>query len=213
FRLNVDEREATIAKRIGELVNAVLDLVRVVAAASFSGEQGLQGIRLHVLQAVDEIYLAEFVASALLDRESDVEPVARGRELGDGRDDAEVRKTLREVEFSQEFTIIGQAVGIVDVVAAEEPIPARLPRANHSLEPTDRELVRADEVDGLDTGRGALIDLEHQIDPVLCELDHLGINRRGEAAVAPIEIKDALHIPLHLGSGEDRARLELYLRG
>ncbi len=71
----------------------------------------------------------------------------------------------------------------------------------------------ADEIDALDLGRPALGDLEHEIDAVLLELDDFRLDRRGEAALAAIDVEDALHVGLRAGAGEHRARLELDLGG
>ncbi len=152
FRLNVDEGEAPIAQRVCQLVDAALDLVGVVSLALPGGQQCLQHLGLHVLQLIDQIDLAEFVTRTFLDGEGDVEAVARRSELRHSRDNAEVRIAFREIEFAQELAVIGQPVGIVDVVAAEKAIPARLARADDLLEAAHRELVRADEIDGSDAG-------------------------------------------------------------
>ena len=47
-----------------------------------------------------------------------------------------------------------------------------------------------------DLGHVALVDLEHEIDAVLVELDDLGLDRGGEAAAAAIEVEDALDVGL-----------------
>ena len=58
---------------------------------------------------------------------------------------------------------------------------------------------------------GALVDLEHQIDAVLLELDHLGLDRGREAAVAAIELEDPADRVLHPRAGVDHARPQLHL--
>ena len=42
----------------------------------------------------------------------------------------------------------------------------------------------------------ALVDLEHEIHAVLLELDDLGLDGGGEAALAAIDVEDALHVGL-----------------
>lgn len=73
----------------------------------------------------------------------------------------------------------------------------------------------ADEDDALDPGRRPLVDLEHEIDPVLLERDDLGIDRGREAGIAPVEVEDALDVALHLRSRVDDARpkLDFLLQG
>ena len=67
----------------------------------------------------------------------------------------------------------------------------------------------ADEIDAGDAGGRPFGDREDQIDAVLRPLDDLRIDAGGEFAVAAIEFDDALDIGLHLGAGEDAARLDL----
>src|SRR3546814_1082659 len=70
----------------------------------------------------------------------------------------------------------------------------------------------ANEVDAADTGNRALVDLEDEIDPVLIELNDLGLDGRGEMPAAAVEIEDALHISLHPRAGKDDTRPKLHLR-
>src|ERR1700693_5723352 len=69
----------------------------------------------------------------------------------------------------------------------------------------------ADKIDAAHAGGRALVDLEHQIDPVLRKLDDLGLDRRGETGVPAVEVEDALDVVLHPGAGIDDARTKLDL--
>ena len=69
----------------------------------------------------------------------------------------------------------------------------------------------ADEIDGLDLGGVALVDLEHQINAIAVELDDLGLDRGRKAPLAPVDVEHALHVGLRLGAREHGPRLELYL--
>ena len=60
----------------------------------------------------------------------------------------------------------------------------------------------ADEIDGLDLGRLALGDLEHEVHAVAVQLDDLGLHRGGEPALPAIDVEDALHVGLRAGAGE-----------
>src|SRR3546814_20129406 len=70
----------------------------------------------------------------------------------------------------------------------------------------------ADEVDAADTGNRALVDLEAELDPVLIELNALGLDGRGEMPAAAVEIEDALHISLPPRAGNAATRPKLHLR-
>ena len=66
-------------------------------------------------------------------------------------------------------------------------------------------------MDALDLGRAAFGDLEHEVHAVLLELDDLRLDLRRIAALATIDVEQALHVGLDAGAGEDRARLQLHL--
>ena len=70
--------------------------------------------------------------------------------------------------------------------------------------------VVADEVDLLDAGLVAFVDLEDEIDAVVRQLDDLRIDRDVEAAAAAIDFDDALHVGLHRRPRQRAARLRLH---
>ena len=70
----------------------------------------------------------------------------------------------------------------------------------------------ADDVDRADLGEVALVDLEHDVDAVLVELDDLGLDARGEAALAAIQLEDPVDVGARRRAGEDLPRRELDLR-
>ena len=82
---------------------------------------------------------------------------------------------------------------------------------DHPAQRAVAELLVADEADAADTGNRAFVDLEHQVDPVLVELDDLGLDLGGIAAVAAVELEDAADGVLHPCPGVDHARPELDL--
>ena len=71
--------------------------------------------------------------------------------------------------------------------------------------------VVAEDVDRADLGEVALVDLEHDIDAVLVELDDLGLDAGGEAALAAIQLEDPVDVGADRGAGEDLARRKLDL--
>src|SRR6185437_7906696 len=210
-RLDIDKGIAPVAERFSERRDGLVDLVGVVPVAFRDGHQRFQILGLHVRQLIGDADLAESVALAFLDREGDEEAVARRRQLGHRRHDAEIGVSFRQVEFAQQLAIVGEAVGIVVVLAREEAIPARLLGLQDLAQATGAELVVADKGDAAHAGHRPLVDLEHQVDAVLLERDDLGIDGSGEAAVAAVEVEDALDVALHLGARIDDTRLELHL--
>ena len=73
------------------------------------------------------------------------------------------------------------------------------------------ELLVADDVDAADLGKVAFVDLEHDVDAVLVELDDLGLDARREAALPAIQLEDPLDVGAGRGAGEDLARRKLDL--
>jgi len=54
---------------------------------------------------------AEMIALALVHREGEEEPVARGSELGHAGDQAEIGISLGKIELAQQIAVVGEAVG------------------------------------------------------------------------------------------------------
>ena len=71
----------------------------------------------------------------------------------------------------------------------------------------------ADEDDLLDAGLVAFVDLEHEVDAVVRKLDDLRLDADVEAAVAPVDLDDALHVGLHGRARQRAARLRLHFVG
>ena len=90
-------------------------------------------------------------------------------------------------------------------------MPERLVAISPRSSPSENLLV-ADDVDLADLGLRPLIDLEDDVDPVLVELDDLGLDLGGEAALAAIELDDPGDVGARLGAGEDLPRREPDLR-
>ena len=59
----------------------------------------------------------------------------------------------------------------------------------------------AEDVDRADLGEVAFVDFEHDVDAVLVELDDLGLDARGEAALAAIELEDPVDVGANRASG------------
>jgi hypothetical protein len=92
-----------------------------------------------------------------------------------------------EIEPPQQLAVEGQTVRIEGVGGAEDPPEGGLGGGDFAPQLTVGERPVADEVDRNDLGLGALVDLEHEIHPVLGQLDDRGIHGRREPALAPID--------------------------
>ena len=154
--------------------------------------------------------LAELVARAFFDHVGDHEILAVRGELGERADDAEIGIALRQVESAQLLLVGGQAIGIITVVRLEEAKrTTRLLGVHLLLELAGSEMLGADDIDRADLGLVALVDFEHQVDAVLVELDNLGFDRRGEAALPLVELDNPIDVGANFGASEDLARREL----
>ena len=187
------------------------DLVGVVDVALLGLQQFTQLLRLQIRNPQLEADLAEIVPLALLDREGDDEAFAIRGQLGDGRADVEIGVAAGEVVAAQELLIERDPVRIVGVVAAQEAIPCGLLGLDHAAQIVVIERLIADEHDPRHLGERPFVDLEHQVDPVLRQLDHLGLDGRREPAVAPVELEDAADRVLHARARIDHARPQLQL--
>ena len=166
-----------------------------------------------VAQRAVRLDRAELVARPFLDDVGDDEVAAVGRQLGQRRDDAEIGIALGQVEGAKLLLVGGEPVRIVGVVRLQEAEDAaRLPRVHLLAQPPVREMRVAEDVDRADLGEVAFVDLEHDIDAVLVELDDLGLDARREAALAAIEFEDPVDVGANRAAGEDLPRRELDLR-
>ncbi len=114
--------------------------------------------------------------------------------------------------MAQLLLVVGQAIRIVAGAGGEDAEPARLLRHHLATQFTIAELVIADDVDLADLRLGAFRDFKDDIDTVLVELHHLGLDRGREAALAAIEFDDAGNVGANLRPGVDLARRKLDLR-
>jgi hypothetical protein len=148
---------------------------------------------------------------AFVDRVGDHEAVLVGRQLGDRRDHAEVVVAAVAVELAQLLAVVLDPVGVVIVVVGQELVPTALLGDDHVAQVVVRELDVAEDVDRQHAALGAFGDLEHQVDALLRQLDHLRGHRGADPARAAVELDDPLDVGLHLGLGEDAARANGHL--
>ncbi len=151
------------------------------------------------------------VAGALVDGEGLDEAVLVRRQFGHRRHHAEVVVAVVTVELADLFAVVLDLVGIVIVVRLEELVPVRLARHDHVAQGGVAERLVAHEVDALDAGLGALVDLEDQVDALLRQLDDLGRDGRRDPPRAAVELDDLLGVLLDPSAGEDAARAHGHL--
>ena len=157
--------------------------------------------------------LAELVARALLDDVGDDEVAAIGRQFRKRGDNAEIGVALGQVEGAQLLLVGGEAVGIVGVIRLKEAEDAAgLAREHLLAQAAVLKFLVADDVDRPDLREVALVDLEDDIDAVLVELDDLGLDAGGEAALTTVKLKDAVDVRANGGAREDLTRRELDFR-
>ena len=106
-----------------------------------------------------------------------------------------------------------KTIGIVACVRAQEGEQAAGLLGNHLiLQITIRKLLVPNDVDLTDFRFRPFVDLEHDIYAVLAELDHLWLDRRGEAPLTLVKLDNAGDICADLGASKDLARCETNFR-
>ena len=184
-RIDVGEGIALGASHFAQAGDDILDQLGIEPVARLDADQRLELFRGQIAKRAFGTDRAEFVARAFLDHIGDDEVAAIGRQLGQRRNDAEIGITLGEIESAQLLLVRGEAIRIVAVIGLEHPEQAAGFLGVHFLaQPAIAILVIADDVDCADLRGRALVDLKHQIDAVLIELDDLRFDRRCETAAA-----------------------------
>ena len=140
---------------------------------------------------------ADAVLLAFLDLEGDDEALLLGIVFGQRGDHLHVGKAVLEIEAANQVAVGLDAVGIVDVVAAEEAQQVRFARLDDVAQAIGRVGAVADELDRLDAGLGAFGDREDQVDAVVRLLDDLRGDADVIAAGAAVDFGDALGVRLH----------------
>ena len=212
-RVDVGEGVAEVARLLVEVGDRVFDRLGVEPVAGMELQRLLDRRRREVAKRALGVDLAELVARPLLDDVGDDEVLAVGRQLGKRRDDAEVGIALGQIEGAKLLLVGREPVRIVGVVRLEEAEDsAGLARVHLLAQAFVVKLLVADDVDRPDLGQVAFVDFEHDVDAVLVELDDLGLDARGEAALAAIKLEDPVDVGARGRAGEDLARRELDLR-
>ena len=119
---------------------------------------------------------------------------------------------MGQIEGTKLLLVGREPVGIVGVVRLQEAEEAAgLARVHLLAQALVGEMRVAEDVDRADLGEIALIDFEDNIDAVLVELDDLGIDARGETALAAIEFENPVDVRADRRAGENLTRRELDL--
>src|SRR6185369_2449741 len=211
-RVDVGKGVAEVAGGLVEVRHRILDGLGVEPAAGLEiGDLEDRGIG-EVAQGAVRLNGAQFVPRTLLDDVGDDEIAPVGRQLREGRDDAEVSIAFGQVKGAQLLLVGGKPIGVIGVVGLEEAQrTARLPGKHLLAQAPVGIFLVADDVDGADLGEVALVDLEHDVDAVLVELDDFRLDASGKTALPPIELENPIHIGASGRAGEDLARRQMDL--
>src|SRR6266545_4248044 len=151
-------------------------------------------IRAHIHRSNPELL-------AFFDDEFHHEAARSWIELDRRRHDAHIDVAVLQIEATQQLAISLDAIRIIDVVALQEREEPRLGRPHHLLEAEAGIDAVADELDAPDIGARALVDLEHEINAAVGQVDDDRIDANVIATAASIDLDDALDVGL-----DDRAR-------
>ena len=123
--------------------------------------------------------------------------------------DLHVGIAVLEIEAANQVAVGLDAVGIIDVVAAEEAQQVGFARLDDVLQAIGGIGDVADELDRPDAGLAAFGDREDQVDAVVRLLDDFRGDANVIAARAPVDFGDPLGVRLHHGARQRPARLGL----
>ena len=138
-----------------------------------------------------------------------MKPLRAGIELRHRGHDPDVRVAVFQVQAAQQVAIGLDTVRIVQVVVLQEAEQIRLPGLDHVAQAPGRIGAIADEIDILDRRLAAFGDLEDEIDAVVRPVDHPRRDADVVAAVAAVNLDDALNVGLHRRQRQGAARLRL----
>src|SRR5215207_681070 len=211
-RVDVGERVAEVSGFRAQPGDGVFDGLGVKPVAGLKLDRLLDLLGRQVAKGAFGLDSAELVAGTFFDDVGDHEVAPVRRQLRKRGNDTEVCITLRQVKGA-EFLLVGrQSIRVVAVVRLEEAEHAAGLASEHLLAKLlVTERLVADDVDAADLGLVALVDLEHEVDAVLLEVDHLRLDLSGEAALALVKLDDPLDVGPDLRPSEDFAGLELDL--
>ena len=196
-RAHGGERIAAPRHLDGHLLDRLLDRLAVVDVARAHAQDRAQRLRIDGADVGLNVDGAEMVQRPFFDREGDDEALLGGIVFAGRRDDLHVGIAVLEVEAPDQIAVGLHAVGVVDVGGLQEAQEIGLGGLDHLFQAPRRIGLVADEIDRLDAGLLALLDHENQIDAVVRPLDDLRRHGDVEAAVAVIDLDDALGVGLH----------------
>ncbi|MFT3974516.1 MAG: hypothetical protein QM699_14010 [Amaricoccus sp.] len=215
LRPDLDEGIALLPGLVVHALDDAVHLLDVVDAAPRHLRQ--ERLELGRGQAGDrraDRHLAEVVLLALADAERQEKAVALAGDVRGGGQDLKVDVAALQVELPQHLLVDFHPVGVIADIAEQPGQPVGLAALDRPAQlPVGIRLV-ADEVDALDVGRPAFLDLEHQVDAVFRLADDDRVHRRAIAAGLLVGIDDALRVGLGRddGVGEPRAQLDHFVQ-
>ena len=106
---------------------------------------------------------------------------------------------------AEQLPVERHPVRVVAVVGRQKAVPGAFLGLDHVAQGIVAEPLVCDENNTADLGQWAFVDLEYEVDAVLRQLDHLGIDCRREPSGAPVKVDDTLHVVLYAGPGENDA--------
>ena len=196
---------------LAQALDRVLDQLGVVPIVLLHRQQRLEHFGLEVAQLALHVDVAKLVALAFLDDIRDDEILLVAGQLGDRRNDAEIGVAVLQVKQAELLLVIGQTIGIVAGVRRQDRQQARLLGRHFVLQVAVAELLVAEDADLANLRLRSFVDFEHDIDAVLVERHHLGLDGRSEAALTLVQLDDAGDVGADFRAGEDLARRELDL--
>ena len=114
-RLHFNKRLATRLQRIRNCSAAPFHRIAVIPIAIRNFDFAAQAFHTQARDFIDDLNLTDAIALAFINREGHEEGAAIRRQFAGRTRDLHIGKPLAQIEAAQQFPVIGQAFGIVDV--------------------------------------------------------------------------------------------------
>ena len=121
-------------------------------------------------------------------------------DVGNRGNNPHIRVTVLDVIAAQKLAIQVEAVGIVDGGRLQKVEEAQFGGGDDAAKLGVGEGLIADEIDTGHLGLRPLADFEHKVDPVMVELDNLGVDLGRVIALPPVDVENALNVGLDAGA-------------
>ena len=152
-------------------VGRATDGIPIIPIALLQLQRGLEVLWREIAQLGVDRDFADAVARTLIHRKRQEEALPIGGQLRACIRDLDVGVAVFQVEAAQQFPIVRQALRLILVGGGQKAPPAGFAAVDHFRQPVFAERLVAVDDDLADQCGAAVVDLKHDINPVLIQAD------------------------------------------